>query len=67
MKITNKVEQYIAKSNCDDLNPKYLFQGITTDLLVAIVKQQINPVELAYKELQNRGLDENGKWVGFVK
>ena len=67
MKFTNNVEPYIAKSNRDDLNQKYLFQGIATDLLVAIVKQQINPVELANKELQNRGLDENGKWVGFVK
>ena len=55
MKFTIKVEPYIAKSNRDDLNPKYLFQGIAPDLLVAIVKQQINP------------MDENGNWVGFVK
>ncbi|NQU87708.1 MAG: hypothetical protein HQ541_18305 [Mariniphaga sp.] len=43
----------------------YLYQTIPTDLLVAIVKIQIDPVELANKELQNRGLDENGIWVGF--
>lgn len=65
MKNTNKVGTYIPKNDSDDLNPKYLFQGIATDLLVAIVHDQINPVEIANKELQNRGLDENGKWVGF--
>jgi hypothetical protein len=65
MKNTNKLCAYTPKNDSDDLNPKYLFQGIATDLLVAIVNKQIDTVELANKELQNRGLDENGKWVGF--
>jgi len=59
------LSNYIPKNDSDDLNPMYLYQGIATDLLVAIGKKQINPVELASKELQNRGLDINGKWVGF--
>ena len=59
------MKKYIPKNESDDLNPKYLFQGIATDLLVAIVNRQIDPVELASKELDNRGLDSNGKWVGF--
>jgi len=65
MKITNKLTNYTPKNDSDDLNPRYLFQGIATDLLVAIVNKQIDTIEIASKELQNRGLDENGKWVGF--
>jgi hypothetical protein len=42
-----------------------MFQRITTDLLVAIINKQIDPVELVSKELQNRGLDLDAKWVGF--
>jgi len=61
------MNKYIPKNNSDDLNPKYLYQTIPTDLLVAIVKKQINPVELANKELQNQGLDKNGIWVEFKK
>lgn len=56
---------YIPKNSSDDLNPNYLFQGVHNDLLVAIVNNQINPVDLANKELRNRGLDTTGKWVGF--
>ena len=59
------MKKYIPKNGSDDLNPNYLFLGIPTDLLVAIGKEQIDPVELANKELANRGLDINGKWVGF--
>jgi hypothetical protein len=65
MNVTNKLNTYTPKNDSDDLNPIYLFHMTATDLLVAIVKKQINPVELANKELINRGLDENGKWVGF--
>lgn len=59
------MKKYIPKNKSDDLNPRYLYQGIATDLLVAIGKGQINPIELANKELANRGLNENGEWVGF--
>lgn len=59
------MKKYIPKNDSDDLNPRYLFQGIATDLLVAIVNNQINPVELAFKELRNRGLDTTGTWIEF--
>lgn len=64
-KFTDKMDTYIPKNDSDDLNPIYLLHLTATDLLVAIVKKQIDPVELARKELKNRGLDENGKWIGF--
>ena len=59
------MKKYIPKNESDDLNPKYLFCGVATGLMVAIVHGVIDPVELARKELKNRGLDENGLWVGF--
>lgn len=51
----------------DDLNPKYLFTGIATVLLTQIIKREISPFKLACKELSERGLDINGKWIGFEK
>lgn len=51
----------------DDLNPKYLFNGIATDLLVGILSGAIDCKELAKQQLENRGLDNNGDWVGFNK
>lgn len=65
MNTTNNLNTYTPKSDSDELNPIYLYHLTATDLLVAILKKQIDPVELANKELKNRGLDENGKWVGF--
>lgn len=62
-----KMSAYIPKNDSDDLNPNYLFQLVATDLLVAIVHRQIDSVELAHRELKNRGLDDDGKWVGFNK
>ena len=65
MNTTNKLNIYTPKYDSDELNPIYLYHLTATDLLVAIVKKQIDPVELARKELKKRGLDENGKWIGF--
>ena len=67
MDLVPKMKEYIPKNDSDDLNPKYLYTGIATDLLVAIVNKQIDPVELAFNELRNRGLDTTGKRIGFDK
>jgi hypothetical protein len=61
------METYIPKKDSDELNPIYLFHFRATDLLVGIVHNQIDPLKLARKELKNRGLDMDGKWVGFGK
>jgi hypothetical protein len=61
------MKKYVPKNDSDELNPIYLFHLTATDLLVGIVNKQIDPLELARKELKNRGLDETGKWVGFRK
>jgi hypothetical protein len=49
----------------DDDNPRYLFHCTNNSLLCAIVKGEIDAKDLAKKELENRGLDNNAKWIGF--
>ncbi len=58
---------YIPKNDSDALQSTFLFSLTATDLLCAIVKGQINPKELAQKQLDNRGLNNEGIWVGFKK
>ncbi len=48
----------------DDRNPKFLFNGTHTDLLVEIAGGKINARKLAVEQLRNRGLDKQGIWVG---
>ena len=50
----------------DKIDPnKNLISLFDTDILVQVVKGQIDLNELAKKELLNWGLDYEGKWVGF--
>jgi len=49
----------------DEENPAYLLSGVWTTLLVQIAKGEVDVEELAKKELANRGLNNNGNWVGF--
>lgn len=51
----------------DDTNPQYLYSITTTTLLLAIADGLIDPVRLARSELANRGLDQDGSWVGFER
>lgn len=49
-----------------ELTPaKGLLQTADTDILVKAANGAIDLNELAKEELVNRGLDKNGKWVGF--
>ena len=49
----------------DDKNPEFLFSTTDTELLVQIVNEDIDPNLLAHRELQKRGLNKEGRWVGF--
>jgi aromatic ring-opening dioxygenase catalytic subunit (LigB family) len=51
----------------DELNPIYLFSTTATTLLVQIVTNQIDAKQLAEEELQRRGLNHDGSWIGFSK
>ena len=58
----------LDKSNIpDELNPSFIFSGIHSKLLSAILKNEADIIDIAKKEMENRGLDINGKWVGFGK
>lgn len=49
----------------DELNPDLLFNSTYTELLVQIANGEIDAVELAKLQLKNRGLNLQGKWIGF--
>lgn len=49
----------------DELRPEFMFQTISTKLLSDAATGKINLKKLAITELRNRGLNNNGEWVGF--
>ncbi len=52
----------------DEMNPIFIFESsLPTELLSMIAKGQIDVVELAKRQLENRGLNLNGKFVGFYE
>lgn len=51
----------------DDDNPVFLFGTTNTSLLLKVASGEISAQFLAQMELANRGLDKNGKWVGFAQ
>ena len=51
----------------DDLDPRYLFNGTHTQLLTEALKGEFDIKYLIRRELANRGLDKEGKWIGFDK
>lgn len=42
-------------------------QAFDTRFLVAIHRGEVDVVRLAREELMNRGLDGEGRWIGFAK
>ena len=51
----------------DEMNPIFILTGINTDLLTKVLTGEIDLKELAKRELENRGLNAAGQWVGFNK
>lgn len=51
----------------DEENPLFLFSSTHTDLLCDILSGRIDFMELARMELSNRGLNEEGKFVGWKR
>jgi hypothetical protein len=51
----------------DDLDPRYIFSMTSTQLLVEALKGEFDLRYLTSRQLANRGLDMEGKWVGFDK
>jgi len=51
----------------DELNEKFIFNMTHSSLLVKAMRGKIDLVELASQQLANRGMNENGLWVGFAQ
>lgn len=51
----------------DDDNPTYVMRRLESTHLGHISTGKVDAKRLAHEELANRGLDSNGKWVGFDK
>lgn len=50
----------------DYIDPdKNVLSLFDTEILVAVVNGKIDLNKAALREMKNRGLDKNGKWVGF--
>ncbi|MCO5763241.1 MAG: hypothetical protein NHG36_17325 [Chromatiaceae bacterium] len=49
----------------DELNPKFIFSLINKKLLLDAAAGRIDLNALVRRELANRGIDENGSWIGF--
>ncbi len=60
----NTFKKYINE-NSNESDPKYMFQGSDTSLVLKIAQGKIKAQEYAKYELQNRGFGKNGEWVGF--
>ncbi len=54
-----------AHGTDDDLAD--VIQTFDTRFLVALLHDEIDIVKLAREELVSRGLDSNGRWVGFTE
>jgi hypothetical protein len=55
------------KDRPDDLNPAFMFSLTATQLLTEALSGEYDINYLLRKELANRGLDRQGKWIGFDK
>lgn len=51
----------------DEKNPDYIFSLTDTSLLVEAMNDHFDLHELARQTLRNRGLDDDGKFIGFGK
>lgn len=71
MHLQDKYSEFETKARTgelpDELNPIFLFNLTRTELLVQIVSGKLDAVELARRQLRNRGLDNQDNWVGFKR
>ena len=49
----------------DEENPIFLFNQTNTNLLLDLINGKIDARELALIELKNRGLNDQGRFVGW--
>lgn len=67
MKYITKEQEKEFNKKSDEKNPTFLFSCTDTEILTMIANNEIDPRAFAWKELANRGMDNNGIFVGFNK
>ena len=65
-KIDLCVDHNIVNEAGDDENPKHMFQGMDTKLVIKVATGKIKAEEYAKFEMQNRGFGKKGEWIGFL-
>lgn len=69
--INKQVEYYLKAAEQgsipDEQNPVTVVQMFSNELLSKIASRQLDMKPFAVHELMSRGLDKEGKWVGFLK
>lgn len=59
------INKHLITEVSDDENPEYMFQTLHINLIKKLATGQLDGKKYAQKELAQRGLDKNGKWIGF--
>ena len=67
MKKNQKQDLKKFDGRSDELDPRYIFSMTATQLLTEALKGEFDITYLIRRELANRGLDKEGKWIGFNK
>ena len=67
MKKNQKQDLKKFDGRTDELDPRYIFSMTATQLLTEALKGEFDITYLMRRELANRGLDKEGKWIGFDK
>ena len=49
----------------DEQNPNFIFSTTNTELLLKVVNRDVDIIEIAKKELADRGMGRHGQWIGF--
>ena len=66
-----KIKEYnqagIDGTIADELNPAFLFNNISAQLLVKVLQEGLDLQEMILLSLKERGLNAEGKWVGYGK
>jgi len=65
--MTKKKEQDLKKFDGreDALDPRFIFNSTANQLLTEALNGEFDINYLVRRELANRGLDEEGNWIGF--
>jgi hypothetical protein len=67
--MTKGKEQNLKKfdDRKDELDPRHIFNMTSTQLLTEALREEFDINYMIRRELAKRGLDNEGKWIGFDK